>query len=104
MTETIKVTFADRGQDFIAWYIRNKKVIDCQPFQGSVWVGTRIIGRPIVGKRLAIITRDGCMGQLGYPVECIETLSVDETDKVETYYQGWLEIINRRSKQPRATS
>lgn len=41
MTMNRKITFEDCGQDFLWWVIdENGLVIDCGPFQASVWVGS----------------------------------------------------------------
>jgi len=42
MATVQKITLADQGQDFIEWFVREGIVIDCQPFQGQLWVGTRL--------------------------------------------------------------
>jgi len=37
---TRQIEFEDHGQDFLTWTInRLGRVVDCQPFQASVWVG-----------------------------------------------------------------
>jgi len=33
------IEFVDNGQDFLEWIIRDDIVIDCQPFQFTVWAG-----------------------------------------------------------------
>ena len=42
MATVTKITFEDHGQDFSEWYVRDGIVIDCQPYQGRFWVGTRL--------------------------------------------------------------
>ena len=38
-----KITLEDNGQDFLELYVDDKgKVIDAQPFQGSIWAGAMI--------------------------------------------------------------
>jgi len=36
------VHFEDKGQDFLEWDIEDGKVVDCRPFQGWLWNGTRV--------------------------------------------------------------
>lgn len=39
-----RIYFADHGQDFLYWDIdEHGKVVDCQPFQASVWVGAKVL-------------------------------------------------------------
>lgn len=33
----VTIQFEDHGQDFLKWTIDGSKVIDCQPFQFTVW-------------------------------------------------------------------
>lgn len=33
------IEFVDNGQDFLEWIVRDDIVIDCQPFQFTVWTG-----------------------------------------------------------------
>ncbi|MEE2025054.1 hypothetical protein [Alkalimonas mucilaginosa] len=37
------IQFVDKGQDFTEWVIRDGIVVDCQPFQFTVWVGGEAI-------------------------------------------------------------
>jgi hypothetical protein len=39
----ITVDFEDHGQDFLQWDICNGVVVDCRPFQSSVWVNCRLV-------------------------------------------------------------
>jgi hypothetical protein len=41
--EKITVEFEDHGQDFLEWDIVNDEVVDCRPFQGWVWKGSKIL-------------------------------------------------------------
>ena len=44
----ITIFFVDDGQDFLEWDINdNGEVVDCRPFQGSVWVGTKVHNKDI---------------------------------------------------------
>ncbi len=96
MSDTIKITLIDQGQEFTEWYVRDGIVIDCQPFQGPFWVGTKITGPIEEGQQLLITTPCGSEATLRYPVESIETLSESEAELVEIYYQGWLKIIGQK--------
>lgn len=41
---TRQIEFEDHGQDFLTWRIdRLGRVVDCQPFQASVWVGGYVL-------------------------------------------------------------
>ncbi|WP_027671281.1 hypothetical protein [Rheinheimera baltica] len=33
------IQFVDKGQDFLEWIVRDGIVIDCQPFQFTIWTG-----------------------------------------------------------------
>lgn len=85
------IDLKDEGQDFTTWYLKNGVVIDCQPFQGAIWVGTKIIGAINVGLPLEIETRSGKQLVLNYPVVSAKFLSVKEAEEVEKYYESWLE-------------
>src|SRR5690606_19801034 len=38
MQTTKKITFEDKGQDFLTWVINSDgSVVDCRPFQFSIW-------------------------------------------------------------------
>jgi hypothetical protein len=44
MAKVTRIHFEDHGQDFLWWDVDTSgKVIDCGPFQASVWVGSQII-------------------------------------------------------------
>lgn len=78
-----KITFVDSGQDFTDFYIREGIVIDCQPAQGMVWVGTKVVGEVAVGKFIEIESRfTGRNTFLKHYVESVETLA--EVEAVET--------------------
>jgi len=38
----ITVYLEDRGQDFLEWDIEDGIVVDCRPFQGWLWNGTKV--------------------------------------------------------------
>lgn len=67
------VYLEDHGQDFLEWDIKDGVVVDCRPFQGWVWNGTRVHNTDIKPRQYLIITTpDGLTRQLLYPVERVE--------------------------------
>lgn len=89
-----RVTFEDKGQDFLTWYIRDGIVIDCQPHQGSVWVGRKVVnGHSLhVGLKVVIKGRSGEQVPVHYPIKAVEVLGDPEAAKVIEYGQGWARI------------
>lgn len=69
--KTIKLE--DHGQDFLEWDIEKGRVVGCRPFQGSVWIGTRVLNkRPRKGSVLRIIPpRQRAANTLKYRVESV---------------------------------
>ena len=66
----ITVFLEDHGQDFLEWDIEDGVVVDCRPFQGWLWKGTRVHNTDIKpGDILKITTTDGLERTLNYPVE-----------------------------------
>lgn len=95
--EVQKITFEDRGQDFLEWYVRDGIVIDCQPHQGMIWVGTKLVypqGLPLTPGRIInlISPSTGKVSDLKYPVESIETLSEFDAEQVEGYGRKWADM------------
>lgn len=91
----LRVTLEDQGQDFTDWYVRDGVVIDCQPLQGRVWVGTKVTNAQELapGVKVSIISlATGEPTNLHYPVAAIETLSPEEAIKVEGIGLGWAEM------------
>lgn len=42
--KSLKIYFEDKGQDFLSWTLDKKGfVIDSEPFQRSIWYGTRVL-------------------------------------------------------------
>jgi hypothetical protein len=96
MATVQKITLADRGQDFTEWYVRDGIVIDCQPHQGQVWVGTRLEfpegplkAGSIVHMRVSVTDK---LTTLNYPVEVVEVLADSEAAQVEGYGRKWAEM------------
>jgi len=64
------ITFEDHGQDFLEWDIKDGVVIDCRPFQGWLWNGTKVHNADIKpGDILEITPVTGGLTNLNYPVE-----------------------------------
>lgn len=95
MSHVLKITFADSGQDFTEFFVREGVVIDCQPFQGKFWVGTKLVAVPTVGQLIEIIPRaTGRATYLQHKVEAVETLSPDVAAQVEQYGRKWAQMLN----------
>lgn len=67
----LTVFFEDDGQDFLEWDINDKgEVVDCRPFQGDIWIGTKVHNKDIQpGDHLDITTTDGISQHLIHAVE-----------------------------------
>ena len=65
-----RINLQDRGQDFLWWDIDAEGgVIDCGPYQGWLWIGTRVHNDEIKrGTRLEITTKSGDETTLNYLV------------------------------------
>ncbi len=90
----IRIDFADDGQDFTHWFVRDGVVIDCQPFQGRVWVGSLVLTPVTLGESLRIATREtGRELTLNYPVTAFEVLPESEALEVVGYGRKWAERL-----------
>lgn len=73
-----KIEFEDHGQDFLTWTIDTEKqeVIDCQPFQQSVWEGKKTLQRAFeVGGYVLFIDVDtGETLAINYPIAAIDII------------------------------
>lgn len=70
-----KITFEDNGQDFLWWAVDGEgNVVDCGPFQASVWVGSVIIDHELLnpGDEVEFISNQGDVLVLKHKVETIE--------------------------------
>ena len=66
----ITVYLEDGGQDFLEWDIEDGEVTACRPFQGWLWIGTKVHNTKIQpGDILEITRRNGERTRLNYPVE-----------------------------------
>lgn len=91
MSKVTKITLEDRGQDFTEWYVRDGIVIDCQPFQGDIWVGSKV---KLDGDRISVKTRSiiGFMSLKYRAVGAVELEAV-EAAEVEGYGRKWADMI-----------
>jgi len=73
----ITVFFVDDGQDFLEWDISDKgEVVDCRPFQGDIWIGTKVHNKDIQpGDYLEITTPKGTDRRLIHAVEKVLELA-----------------------------
>lgn len=95
MVDVQKITFEDSNQDFTEFYVRNGIVIDCQPMQGRVWVGTRVLGDAKVGQLIEIVTRStGRECFLQHKVESVETLERSKALEAESAAHEWARMLN----------
>lgn len=68
------IFFEDDGQDFLEWDVTDSgEVCDCRPFQGDVWIGTKVHNEDIKpGDHLDVTTPDGIERQIVHAVEKVE--------------------------------
>jgi len=73
----ITVFFADDGQDFLEWDINDKgEVVDCRPFQGDIWIGTKVHNKDIQpGDHLNLTMTDGTSRCLIHAVEKVQEIA-----------------------------
>lgn len=77
-----RLHFEDQGQDFLWWDInQSDEVVDCGPFQASIWVGSQIIADSESGivegdRPLFIGKQGGDARRLLYAIESIEEKEV----------------------------
>lgn len=68
----ITVYLEDHGQDFLEWDIEDGMVVDCRPFQGWLWKGTKVHNTNIQpGDILEITPPASGELTLNYPVESV---------------------------------
>lgn len=70
----MKITFEDHGQDFLTWELdATGKVIDCEPFQASVWCGCIVqeYNSLTPGDKVKFLTKEGKQLTMLYPVDTI---------------------------------
>lgn len=93
----LKISFADSGQDFTEWYVRDGIVIDCQPHQGRVWVGAQVLQAVTdikAGGQLNIKTRtvDKPM-VLNHQIESVEVLDESQAGQAIEFGRQWAVMI-----------
>lgn len=64
--------FEDKGQDFLRWTVKDGVVVNCEPFQGWLWNGTKVIDMVEVGSKPIIVTPHGQPSELKYKIIRIE--------------------------------
>lgn len=92
----IRLELEDRGQDFTEWYVRDGIVIDCQPNQGRVWVGTKVINQAEIepGSIIEVVSKaTGAATRLNYAAVSVIKLSPEAGAEVEGYGRKWAEIM-----------
>ncbi len=67
-----RVYFEDHGQDFLWWDVNEDGlVVDCGPFQASIWSGSLVVSKIEVGALISIKrTRQDAI-TIKYPIEQI---------------------------------
>lgn len=88
-----KIELADEGQDFTQWYVKNGIVIDCQPFQGRIWIGTKVPNNLAIGQRPPIFTKSGMGRTLNYPIREIIELRPEQAAEAEEAFRAWLQEV-----------
>jgi hypothetical protein len=72
----MQITFEDHGQDFLTWQLdSNGVVVDCMPFQASVWCGVEVYGPGSLNVGDTVFIRrpgDAVTVPLKYPIAAIE--------------------------------
>ena len=73
-----RIRFKDQGQDFLEWAIAaNGEVIDSQPFQSSIWNGTKVDIKTIKkGNRISVYFKHDRVckknrREMNYPLEFV---------------------------------
>lgn len=102
-----RITFADGEQDFKRWYVRHGLVIACEPFQHSIWIGTKLTGKPVAGEPLKVLLRGGGRGgytEIKYPVEHVAVIPPAEAVQIYSRYRHWLRLnLMSESEKEEAT-
>ncbi|MCP3017423.1 hypothetical protein [Cupriavidus basilensis] len=73
-----RIYFEDHGQDFLSWTVDdNGTVVDCEPFQLSIWGGARVLYPHLLrkGHLVDFVPKFGGPAKtLNYPVERVQIL------------------------------
>lgn len=73
----IEIHFEDHGQDFLWWKLDEAgKVIDCGPFQGSIWCGKQVQDHNDLkpGDRLSYPDSVGHIRTIKYAIQSIKQI------------------------------
>ena len=91
-----RIDFEDQGQDFLAFFVQNRVVIDCTPYQRRVWCGSRIAKMPAVGQLVRFLSRHtGKYLDILYPVTKVEQCTEAEVAEIiAAWRELCAEIIN----------
>lgn len=91
-----RIDFEDNGQDFLTWYVQNRVIIDCGPYQRRVWCGHRIAKLPAVGEQVRYLSRQvGKFVDIKYPVVAVEQLTEEQSAEIVAAWRELrAEIIN----------
>lgn len=76
------IEFEDKGQDFLTWEINEDlNVIDCWPFQSSIWEGCKVHAIPSPGEFVTIETKGSATGPMTikYKVEKVSDVEHQTT-------------------------
>lgn len=77
--ERIKLHLEDQGQDFLWFIVEGRTIVDCGPFQYSVWVGRKVdpsTAKWRKGSRVDFPPQRGTRAmRLNYPVVKVEKLT-----------------------------
>jgi hypothetical protein len=96
----IIIFFEDGGQDFLYWLVEVEtgKVIDCGPFQCSVWEGTivKYIDDLEIGGVVHVKTKFGDDTTMNYAAEDLKTF---ETNDIDTFWKEHREEMVYEQKQ-----
>jgi len=70
----ITVFFVDEGQDFLEWDIDDEgRVVDCRPYQGDIWIETKVLNEKIMpGDLLDVTTPDGVERTIAHAVKKVQ--------------------------------
>ena len=78
-----QIDFEDHGQDFLSWFVQNRMVIGCSPFQARTWCGNRIAKMPLVGQQVRFLSRHlHKYLDLKYPVVSVQQLNEDQAAEI----------------------
>lgn len=70
----LKITFEDHGQDFTEWYLQDGLVVDCRPFQATIWCGNQVLNETLdIGDKVKFNYKcESHQGEIRYPLVKVE--------------------------------